>query len=106
MRTDVCKSLWGFPKAILPPGGLRHLLSKKQKTKQNKTKQKQNKIRDRTGFVSKLITPLLPRGIGKTEDNISGHLPYGKWIFLRISKNRELAFSRVHWGTQQKIVDC
>lgn len=37
MRTNVCKSLWGFPKAILPPGGLRHLLSKEQK--QNKTKQ-------------------------------------------------------------------
>ena len=72
----------------------------------SKNKTKQNKIRDRTGFVSKLITPLLPRGIGKTEDNISGHLPYGKWIFLRISKNRELALSRVHWGTQQKIVDC
>lgn len=100
MRTNVCKSLWGFPKAILPPGGLRHLLPK------SKNKTKQNKIRDRTGFVSKLITPLLPRGIGKTEDNISGHLPYGKWIFLRISKNRELALSRVHWGTQQKILDC
>ena len=103
MRTDVCKSLWGLPKTILPPGDLRHLLSKKQ----NKTKQtKKRKITDRTGFVSKLITPLLPRGIGKTEDNISGHLPYGKWIFLRISKNAELALSRVHWRTQQKIVDC
>ena len=99
MRIDVCTSLWGLPKAILPPGGLRHLLSKKQK-------KKKRKIRDRTGFVSKLTTPLLPRGIGKTEDSISGHLPYGKWIFLRISKNAELALSRVHWRTQQKISDC
>ena len=71
-----------------------------------KSKKKKRKIRDRTGFVSKLITPLLPRGIGKTEDNISGHLPYGKWIFLHISKNAELALSRVHWRTQQKIADC
>ena len=33
MRIDVCTSLWGLPKAILPPGGLRHLLAKKQKKK-------------------------------------------------------------------------
>ena len=49
--------------------------------------------------MSKLITPLLPRGIGKTETNISEHLHYGKWIFLHISKNADLALSRVPWSS-------